>query len=62
MPADSSSEPEFAQRLVTVSTKLEPSLRDAILKLAAAHDRTLGAEVRRAVRVYVESHLATGAA
>ena len=44
---------EEVLKAVTISTRIEPDLRDEIQELAAGGDRTFSQEVRRALRWYV---------
>lgn len=50
MPKKTPSTPE----LVVVGCKMPPELRDRLREVAAQQDRTLSAEIRRAVQAHVE--------
>lgn len=41
-----------------VTVRLDDETRDALQKVAVANDRTLSAEVRRAIRLYLEAEAA----
>jgi hypothetical protein len=43
-------------RLLTISGMVDERDHDRLVALARAHDRTISAEVRRAVRSYVRAH------
>lgn len=42
-------------KLVPVPLKMDPELRDRLQRQAAEHDRSLGAEIRHACRLYLRS-------
>ena len=50
--AEKSSEPR-EETTVAVATRLEKELRDALALKAEENDRTLSAEMRRAIRFYL---------
>lgn len=42
-----------------VKARLDADTRDQLIRLARAHDRSLAAEIRRAIDAYVRLHAAT---
>lgn len=50
------------EELVSISAQVPASLRDQLQAVAAEHDRSLSAELRRAIRDYVEATSQEGAA
>lgn len=55
MTYESSPRPALKGKKVPVSTFLEPEIYDQIVAVARANERPVSAEIRRAVRQYVEA-------
>lgn len=53
---------ENTVQMVSLSANVPSSLLEALKQIAREHDRTLSAELRRAMREYVEAHEANGEA